>query len=420
MRTVHAQKLAASAVLVATAWVSPARAITVETDTKGASLVGSSFAFKAVVAEASGAVQYRWSFGDDIKTEFEVGKSEVAHLYDKPGHYTVAVTVKDETGAFSGATWTHVAHQPLTTRRPTASTSIVYDAARNRIYSVNQDNDSVSAIDPVALSKTNELPVYRKPEALALTPRGKLWVLHQEDYAIAVVDPDTFTVERGFRLPYASQPVGLCVSPTGDAAYVTLLALGKLLKLDPESGQVLAEVAVGPSPRGVSVTGDGSKVYVTRFVSSTTGGEVVEVDAASLQVSKRITLAPDTTTPDSDQSGRGLPNFLFAVGLSPDGREAWIPGKKDNIFRGSLRDDKALTQDNTVRPLVSVLDLAQGAEVLGQRMDLDDRNLPTYVEFSPFGDYAFVTVTGSNLVEVRDAFDKSFKTALTEAGLAPR
>ena len=419
MRTVQVAKLLGSTVLAAAVWTTPALAITVEVKSEP-SLVGDSYGFSANVTDSVGAVQYRWSFGDDVKTEFTVGQSQVDHVYAKPGHFTVAVTVKDDSTAFSGETFTHIVHYPVTEKRPNASATIVYDSTRNRIYCVNQDNDSISSIDPMALMKTGELAVYGDPEALARAPNGKLWVLHKDDYAIAIVDPDTFQIERGFRLPYASQPVGLVMSPSGDAAYVTLLAVGKLLKLDPETGDVLGELAVGPSPRGVSVSADGSQVFVTRFVSPATGGEVVQVDAATLTEKNRFVLTPDTTTMDTDQKGRGLPNFLFAVGLTPDAREAWIPGNKANIFRGVVRDGQNLTQDNTVRPMISVLDLSQTTELQANRIDLDDRDLPTYVEFSPLGDYAFVTVTGSNMVEVRDSYTKGFVTALTDAGLAPR
>jgi YVTN family beta-propeller protein len=413
-------KLLVGTAIMAACWATPAWAITVDLPADEPSLVGESASFSAVVADTAGAVQYRWTFSDEVSTEFTVDQAQVEHVYDKPGHYIVSVTVKDESGNLSGDTFTHIVHYPVPAKRPNASTTIVYDAARNRIYNVNQDNDSISAIDPMTLTKTGELTVYRNPEALALAPNGKLWVLHKDDYAIAIVNPDTLQVERGFRLPYASQPIGLVMSPTGDAAYVTLMALGKLLKLNPETGEVLSEVAVGPTPRGVSVSGDGNRIFVTRFISPVTGGEVVELAAPALTVTNRFVLTPDTTTTDTDQKGRGLPNYLFSVGLSPDGRQAWVSGKKDNIFRGIVRDGLLLTQDNTVRPMLSILDLSQTTEAQANRIDLDDRNLPTYTEFSPLGDYAFVTLTASNLVEVRDAYTKEFVTALTGAGLAPR
>jgi DNA-binding beta-propeller fold protein YncE len=420
VRTVPPTKLLIGAVLAAASWTAPAWAITADLMKREPSVVGESASFSAVVADTVGAVTYRWTFGDDVRTEPTVDQSQIDHVYTKPGHYFVSVTVKDESGNSSGDTFIHLVHNPVPAKRPNASTTIVYDAARNRIYNVNQDNDSISAIDPTMLTKAGELAVYRNPEALALAPNGKLWVLHKDDYAIAIVNPDTLQVERGFRLPYASQPIGLVMSPTGDAAYVTLMALGKLLKLNPETGEVLSEVAVGPTPRGVSVSADGKRIFVTRFISPLTGGEVVELAAPALTVTNRFVLTPDTTTTDTDQKGRGLPNYLFSIGLSPDGREAWVTGKKDNIVRGFVRDGLALTQDNTVRPMVSILDLSQTTEVQANRIDLDDRNLPSHTEFSPLGDYAFVTVTASNMIHVRDAYSKGFVTELTGAGLAPR
>jgi DNA-binding beta-propeller fold protein YncE len=146
------------------------------------------------------------------------------------------------------------------------------------------------------------------------------------------------------------------MSPTGDAAYITLMAVGKLLKLDPKTGDVIGEAQVGPRPRGIAVSHDGKDVYVTRFISPDTGGEVVKVDAAAMTVATRIVLKLDKETEDNDQRARGFPNYLFSVALTPDGRQAWIPGKKDNIVRGKLRDGRDITHDTTVRPLAAIVD----------------------------------------------------------------
>jgi MYXO-CTERM domain-containing protein len=197
------------------------------------------------------------------------------------------------------------------------------------------------------------------------------------------------------------------------------MAVGKLLELDPATGATVAEAELGGSPRGVSVSHDGSEVFVTRFISDDTHGEVVHLDP-TLQTITRIELALDSTTEDTDQKGRGLPNYLFSVGISPDGLWAWVPGKKDNVLRGLLRDGVALSDDNTVRPMIALLNLADTSEHLERRIDLDDRNLPNQVAFSPLGDYAFVSVAGSALIEVRDAYTGGFFTALKETGFAPR
>jgi DNA-binding beta-propeller fold protein YncE len=396
----------------------PARALTVEVTHAGPSVVGQGHAFTATVAGASGALTYEWTFGEEAP---QVGGSQMSHTFTAPGLQGVQVFVTDATGDAGSVFFQHLVHHPLTAKRPTSSTSIVYDDARKRVYSVNQDNDTITSIDADELVKLAELDVYRRPESLALTPEGKLWVVHQDDYAVAVVDPDRFVVERGFRLPYASQPVAVAFSPTGDAAYVALMALGKLLKVDPKTGDTISEVAVGARPRGIAVSHDGKDVYVTRFISPDTGGEVVKVDAAAMTVATRVVLKLDAETMDSDQRARGLPNYLFSVALTPDGRQAWVPGKKDNIVRGKLRDGQDLTHDTTVRPLAAIIDTQAAREIYANRIDLDDRAQPVHVEFSPYGNFAILALGGSNRIEVRDVNRPTqVFSAIADVGAFPR
>ena len=384
----------------ATLAAAPARALTLEVTHAGPSVVGEAHAFTATVTGATGAVSYEWKFGD--ADDFRSGGAQMSHAFTAPGFHNIDVLATDAGGAVASAFFQHLVHHPLTPRRPTSSTSIIHDGARRRVYVVNQDNDTVTAIDADQLHKLAELDVYRGPESLALLPDGKLWVVHKDDYAVAVIDPDRFVIERGFRLPYASQPVAVAVSPTGDAVYVSLMAVGKLLKLDPGTGAVVGEADVGTRPRGIAVSHDGKDVYVTRFISPDTGGEVVKVDAAAMTVATRIRLELDSKTVDSDLQARGLPNYLFSIALSPDGRQAWVPGKKDNIVRGKLRDGRDITHDTTVRPLAAVIDTRTSQELIANRVDLDDRSQPVHVEFSPFGNLAILVLAGSNRIEIRD------------------
>jgi len=395
MRAVASCALLAGTILAA----APAHALTVKLTHVGPSVVGEAHAFTATVTGASGALTYEWTFGDAAA---QPGAAQASHTFPAPGLVGVQVFVTDATGDAGSDYIQHLVHHPLTPKRPTSATSIVYDTARKRVYSVNQDNDTLTSIDADKLQKVAELAVYRRPESLALTPEGKLWIVHQDDYAVAVVDPDRFVVERGFRLPYASQPVGVAMSPTGDAAYITLMAVGKLLKLDPKTGDVIGEAQVGPRPRGIAVSHDGKDVYVTRFISPDAGGEVVKVDAAAMTVATRILLKLDKETEDNDQRARGVPNYLFSVALTPDGRQAWIPGKKDNIVRGKLRDGRDITHDTTVRPLAAIVDTQSAQEIYASRIDLDDRSQPVHVDFSPYGNFAILTLGGSNRVEIRD------------------
>jgi YVTN family beta-propeller protein len=408
------------AALAAVSFVpSPALALGLDVVNPGPSVVGEAHVFSAVVTDASGEVTFAWKLGET--EEPQPGPAEMSHTFTVPGHYSITVEATDAGGNFSSWSFQHMVHHPLTAKRPTSSTSIVYDSVRKRVYSVNQDNDTITSIDAEGLTKLAEIPVYQRPESLALTPEGKLWIVHQDDYAVAVVDLERFEIERGFRLPYASQPVGLAVSPTGDAAYVSLMALGKVLKLDPSSGAILGECEVGARPRGVAVSHDGREVYVTRFISADTEGEVVKLDTAAMQIAARIALPLDAQTMDGPQGARGVPNYLFSVAITPDGRQAWVPGKKDNVLRGLFRDGQKLTHDTTVRPLVAVIDTLAAQEISASRVDLDDRSLPVHTEFTPFGNLAIVTLGGSNRVELRDVNRPTqVFSAIADAGSFPR
>ena len=71
------------------------------------------------------------------------------------------------------------------------------------------------------------------------------------------------------------------------------------------------------------------------------GGEILVVNAATMNVEKTIILL-HSDKEDTENKGSGLPNYVGMAGLSPDGINAWIPSKQDNIKRGMLRNGKNL------------------------------------------------------------------------------
>src|SRR4029453_15417523 len=99
-------------------------------------------------------------------------------------------------------------------------------------------------------------------------------------------------------------------------------------------------------------------IFVTRFISTTAGGEVREVSATGFSVVRTTIIANDTDpAPDTASSGRGGANYLQSITISPDGTHAAVPSKKDNVYRGTFRDGQVLNFESTVRTMVSVLDL---------------------------------------------------------------
>jgi cytochrome c peroxidase len=236
-------------------------------------------------------------------------------------------------------------------------------------------------------------------------------------------------------LPFASQPFGIAMSPTGGYAYVALEAAGKLLKMDVASYAESGSVNVGANPRHVSINGDGSLVYVSRFITpfqpgestadvqtssggSPTGGEVVVVDAAAMSPQRTVVLR-HSNKPDAENQGRGVPNYLGAATLSPDGQSAWVPSKQDNVQRGMLRDGRGLDFQNTVRAIGSRIDLAGATEDYASRLDFDNAGLASAALFDRLGVYLFVALETSREVAIVSAHDR-WEIFRIDVGRAPQ
>jgi DNA-binding beta-propeller fold protein YncE len=431
-------------------------AITVEAQATAATLPGQTVTFDVESVSGPGPYQFSWTFGDGTPPTPPSSASQVTHTFADAGHYSVLVRVGN--GVITGSdSFLHTVHHPLTALRPTHSSTIAIDDARRRVYCVNADNDSVTAIDSQALQRVFEAPAGAHPRTLAQAPDGTLWVVCQDDATIRVLDPDDGATLGSIALPYASAPYGIAMSPDGTAAWVTLRALGAVAKLDPAARVVVATAPAGPEPRGIAIAADSERIFVSRFVSRSRAtrpveppavgaapigavygtseplqpvepshelfpaqyAEVYELSAAKLARVRTIPLAMDPG-PDTGDSGRGLPNYLGAPAISPDGLRMWVPSKKDDVERGLFRDGQPLTFQNTVRTIVSEVDLVASQEDLAARIDFNNRDMAVATACSPLGDYAFHALQGSNAVDVRDAYSGALVAVIEGTGLAPQ
>ncbi|MGH8576885.1 MAG: PKD domain-containing protein, partial [Gammaproteobacteria bacterium] len=362
--------------------------------------------------------RFSWSFGDGTAATAPAATPGVTHTFAQPGRYTVTVTATDDVGANVVREFVQAVHHPLTARPPTVSMSIAYEGNRDRVWNVNPDNDTATVFDALTEIKVAEVAVGRRPRSVAVAPDGRIWVANQQSASISIIAPDTLQVVQTVDLPAASQPYGLVFDSAGSQAFVALESMGLLLRLAPTTGVETGRVTVGPNPRHLSVNADGSRVFVSRFITppvpgeataapntSGRGGEVVVVDSSSLAIVKTVVLQHSEAT-DSAASGRGLPNYLGPAVIAPDGRSAWVPSKQDNIKRGTLRDGRQLTFETTLRAISSRIDLASLAEDYPSRMDHDDSGVAGTALFNPTSDYLFVALEASREVAVIDPYGR--------------
>ncbi len=301
---------------------------------------------------------------------------------------------------------------------PTRSTPIVVDESTRRVWVVNPDNDSVAAINADTLLLELEVPVDAHPASIALDAAGQLWVTCRDDDSVWVLDADTGAVVQVLQLAQGSAPVSIVFEPNGATGYIANEGSGTIQKFDAPSLTIVDTLDIGPTPRALAVTGDGTRLLVTRFISADQGATVWSVDLGDFIAGPTIDLPVDTDSEDGSLGARGLPNYLVGIAINPWIGEAWITAKKDNILRGGYRDGNPLTFETTVRALVGSLDLARNEEELNRRLDIDNVSQPSAIAFSEAGDRVFVTIQGNNLLIVLDLQGNEITRAST--GLAPQ
>jgi YVTN family beta-propeller protein len=383
-------------------------------------VVGSSVTYTATVTGGVG-IQYQWDFDDGTAPTAFSSAATVQHTFTGPGIYYVMLTARDAGGTEQVTTFVQMIHYPLTPNRPAISSNIAFDdrpSGTDRVWVVNQDHNSVSAFNAGGYSKLAQINVGNGPRALAVRSDGEVWVTNKFAATISVIDSPSLTLVRTIPLPFASRPFGIVADPAGTAMYVALEALGRVLKLDAATGAVIGSVDVGPNVRHLSLTGDGTRLYASRFITpplpgestatvQTTsggqqlGGEIVVVNAPAMSVVSTIVLR-HSDKPDFENQGRGVPNYVGAAAISPDGRSAWVPSKQDNVKRGMRRDGQALNFQNTVRAISSRIDVAAGSEDYAARIDHDNAGFASAIAFDRLGVYAFVALETSRQVAVID------------------
>lgn len=381
-------------------------------------LVGEQLNISVALPKRLGGESYTWDFGDDTPAQSTGSTPSAAHAWSAPGHYSVRVTVDARGQRAACAALATVYDRTVASAAP-ASSPIILDHSGTQVWTVNPDNNTVTAINAVTQVKMFERPVGAQPRTLAQAPDGAMWVVNQDDASISVLDEATGALQATITLPPGSRPYAILFHPGEQAAFVTLQATGRLVKLDARTRTIAATLEVGPFPRALALTPDGRRLFVTRFLSPDGNGIVSEVDPVALRVVRTLPLAYDAG-PDTESSGRGVPNGLQGLAISPDGRSLWVTSKKDNITRGLLRDGHALTFESTVRAIISRVDLASNTEDLAARHDFNNREGAVAVTLSPHGDYLFVVLQGSNAVDVLDAYSGQLVTTIENIGRAPQ
>ncbi|MGH7771978.1 MAG: YncE family protein, partial [Candidatus Binatia bacterium] len=129
-------------------------------------------------------------------------------------------------------------------------------------------------------------------------------------YKVSVIDTATNTVIARINLGERRQGWGVAISPDGTRAYVAVQVdftdTDQVSVIDTATNTVVATVTVGSNPNGVSMTPDGTRVYVTNTSSS----NVSVIDTTTNTVVATVAVG----------------DFPRGVAITPDGRRAYVAG----------------------------------------------------------------------------------------------
>ena len=285
---------------------------------------------------------------------------------------------------------------------PKSSQTIIQDGSS--IWNVNPDAGSVTEINTLLNTKVREIQVGESPQSLCKV-KNEIWVVNKESYTISIINKSS-GVKSTLQLPYGSEPVAIVSSHDENFVFVSLSAVGKVLKIGTQTRQVVQEVDLSsnfsvPILGGLALDASGSKLLVCRFISQNQKGKIYEINPISMTLQKEL-LMNSTVTQDASNASRGIPNYLKGITISPSNTFALVPSKKDNLERGGFRDGNPLDLQNTVRAITSKISLLDFSENLDERVDIDNTDRCNAVTFSKYGEIAFVSLPGNEAVAALD------------------
>jgi YVTN family beta-propeller protein len=219
-------------------------------------------------------LQYRWNFNDGTAVTGFTSSNAIAHTFTNAGPYSVVVQVSDGQGEVASLTKSIIVSEPATGNAPTRSSAIIVDAARRKVWVVNPDADTVTVLNADTNAKVAEIAVGTNPTGVALDASGQIWVANHNSDSLTVLNAATSAVVGTVSLTRGAHPFGIVFDPAGVNGYVSELGSGKITKVAASTRTVVSSLAVGPSPMGMSISGDGATLYVTRFISPDTAGRL--------------------------------------------------------------------------------------------------------------------------------------------------
>jgi YVTN family beta-propeller protein len=192
----------------------------------------------------------------------------------------------------------------------------IYPNNEGTVSVINTTTNTVTAtVDDVGSSSVG----------VAVNPDGSnVYITNLDGYSVSVINTTTNTVTA--TVDVEMMPFGIAVTPDGTQVYVANRGAASVSVIDTATNTVTATVnRVGSNPKAVAVNPDGSKVYVINELSK----NVAVIDTATNTITATVPLGIVKT-------GAGpVDEWVDGVSVTPDGTKVYVA--KDNSSGGSVQ-----------------------------------------------------------------------------------
>ena len=260
------------------------------------------------------------------------------------------------------------------------SSSVAVSNDGRLVVAVNPDSDSITVISSGGLKVLGEISVGDNPRNVSITPDSNHAFITDHDSAtVSVVN--IATLEKIAQWTVGDMPYGIVAG--SDYAFIAEFGISSLAILELRSGKVIKRIKVNDFPAGLALNEESDTLLITHFFS----GLVTVVDTKTLSVEGEITTGTDT-------------NLSQSVVIDKDGSRAYVPQTRFNV------ENNARLFDNTVFPIVNVVDINNLTLLTQNRITLDTAdepvNMPFSVVLSPNENIIYVANAGSDDISVID------------------
>lgn len=219
-------------------------------------------------------------------------------------------------------------------------------------------------------------------------------ITNQSDDFLTLISAETGLISRVISLfsptwPFPKAPPRsphyVSVAPDGNTAYVSLIGVGRLLKIDVPSRKIIKELALGGSPAHIEITTDGNKAVVSNFSNQ---NAIHVIDLASFTEERKI-------------------NNVFynphGMALLPDGKTLFTAGNGSDLL---YRID--ISSGSTESYKLSSLTPDVGAT--------PPRLTPYQIRFNPNDDNLYVSCSKTNEVRIWNTQSQTFIDSVQVGG----